>query len=34
MLMDRLAGLSAGGAFWKNPDFKFKYMGHNAAKFQ
>jgi len=34
MLMDRLAGLSAGGAFWKNPDFKFQYMGQNAAKFQ
>jgi len=34
MLMDRVAGLSAGGAFWKNPDFKFQYMGQNAAKFQ
>lgn len=34
LLLDRVAGLSAGGAFWKNPDFKFKYVGQNAAKFQ
>lgn len=34
MLLDRVAGLSAGGAFWKNPDFKFKYLGTNWQKFQ
>jgi len=34
MLMERVAGLSAGGAFWKNPDFKFKYMGARAERFQ
>lgn len=33
-LVDRVAGISAGGAFWKNPDFKFRYMGRNAQKFQ
>jgi len=34
LLLERVAGLSAGGAFWKNPDFKFVYVGQNAAKFQ
>ena len=34
MLLNRVAGLSAGGAFWRNPDFEFKYMGARAEKFQ
>jgi hypothetical protein len=34
MLVERIAGISAGGAFLKNPEFKFKYMGDNAARFQ
>lgn len=32
-LVERIAGISAGGAFWKNPDFIFKYLGANAQKF-
>lgn len=27
MLLERIAGISAGGAIFKNPDFKFQYMG-------
>ena len=33
LLMNRVAGISAGGAFWKNPEFEYKYMGHNEQKF-
>jgi hypothetical protein len=33
MLIERVAGLSAGGAVWKNPDFKFQYLGQSKERF-
>lgn len=27
LFVPKLAGVSAGGAVWKNPDFEFRYMG-------
>lgn len=34
LILDRVAGLSAGGAFWKNPDFKYTYSGERSERFQ
>lgn len=34
LIVERIAGLSAGGAFWKNPDFKYTYAGEKSEKFQ
>lgn len=33
-LVRRIAGVSAGGATWNNPEAEFKYMGSNGERFQ